>query len=69
VTTTFNTEMSKQIRELTTDEIEAVSGGIVPVIVGTILFAEFAAGFLYGWAGCPGAGAIDWQGAAARGHW
>ncbi len=67
VTTTFNTEMNKQIRELTTDEIEAVSGGIAPLLAAALLAAGFEVGFAFGYAG--GADAIDWQGAAARGHW
>jgi hypothetical protein len=66
VTTTFNTEMNKQIRELTADEMEAVTGGFP--IIGAIIVAELGAlGFMAGLAG--GADAIDVKGAIARGHW
>ena len=65
--TTFNTEMNKQIRELTADEIAAVSGGITPEAFLAVLTV---AGILAGAVVLDSVGgAINWQGAAARGHW
>jgi lactobin A/cerein 7B family class IIb bacteriocin len=67
VTTTFNVEMNKQIRELTADEIEAVSGGIVPLAAAILILGLGVWGFNFG--NSSASDAIDWQGAAARGQW
>jgi lactobin A/cerein 7B family class IIb bacteriocin len=66
VTTTFNTEMSNQNRELTADELEAVAGGMIPAILAGL----FGIGFMAGAGMFDGVGsAIDVKGAIARGHW
>jgi lactobin A/cerein 7B family class IIb bacteriocin len=58
VTTTFNIEMNEQIRELTADEIEAVTGGMTPLIAAIL----FGIGFMAGAGVFDSVGsAIDWR--------